>query len=64
MRSKIVYFNSDFGTELLYRFGSNVIYVPNDVQNIKEYLISLEYNDSLYEKSQFILKNWDSNLIL
>ena len=64
MKSKIVYFNSNFGTELLYRFGCNVIYVPTDVQNIREYLMSLEYNDSLYEKSQFILQNWDSNLFL
>jgi hypothetical protein len=64
MKNKIVYFNSDFGTKLLYRFGCNVIYIPENVQDIKEYLMSLEYNDYLYEKGQFILKNWDNHLIL
>jgi hypothetical protein len=62
--SKIVYFNKTFSERLLYLFGCNVIYIPNNVNNVKEYLISLEYNDNLYEKSQFILKNWSDNILI
>jgi hypothetical protein len=62
--SKIVYFNKTFSEKLLYNFGCNVIYIPNSVDNVKEYLMSLELNNNLYEKSQFILKNWKDNILI
>jgi hypothetical protein len=63
MKSKIVFFNKEFSEKLLYKFGCNIIYIPKEIISIKDYLMTINPDTILYDKAQYIINNWDDNLI-